>query len=78
MELTRENALRLWGMLPARSWESVYNLLYNDYYEGHETGFNRDLVYRLMQLAQTFQNNNAEFPPTSEDFYETLNDRLVA
>lgn len=76
MELTRDNAVRLWGMLPTRSWESLYNLLYNDYYEGHEVGLSRDLVYRLMQIAQVCQNNNAEFPPTSEDLYETLNDRL--
>ncbi len=74
--LSEDNAYKLWQMLPNRSWESLYNLLYNDYYEGHKIGWDENLIYQLMQMAQTFQSNEAQFPQTEQQFYETISQRL--
>ncbi len=74
--LSEDNSYKLWEMLPNRSWESLYNLLYNDYYEGHKIGWDENLIYQLMQMAQTFQSNEAQFPQTEEQFYETISQRL--
>ncbi len=73
--LTEDNSYKLWEMTN-RSWESLYNLLYNDYYEGHKLGLDKDLVYQIMQIAEKFENNETEFPQTHEQFYETLTQQL--
>lgn len=77
MEIAREDAQTLWTKLSTRTWGTLYDLLYNDYYEGHRIGLNRDLVYHVMQVAQINNEKNVSFPETSEDFYETLTDQLT-
>ncbi len=74
--LTEDNSYKLWQMLSIRSWESLYNLLYEDYYEGHKVGLENELVYQIMQLAERFENSNVEFPQTYEQFYQTLTQQL--
>lgn len=74
--LTEDNSYKLWEMLSVRSWESLYNLLYNDYYEGHKIGLDNELVYQVMQIAERFENNNTQFPQTDDEFYQTLTQQL--
>ena len=66
--LTEDNSYKLWQMA-GKSWESLYNLLYKDYYEGEKVGLDNTLVYQIMQVAEKFQNNEAEFPETHDQFY---------
>ncbi len=74
--LSEDNSYKLWQMLPTRSWESLYNLLYNDYYEGHKIGLDNQLVYDLMLIAEKLQNSTAEFPETDQQFYQSLAQQL--
>jgi len=73
--LTEDNSYKLWEQID-KSWESLYNLLYNDYYEGHKIGLDKDLVYDLMQIAEKLESSQTEFPQTYEQFYETLYQQL--
>lgn len=73
--LTEDSSYKLWE-LAEKSWEGLYNLLYKDYYEGGKIGLDNDLVYQIMQVAQRFQSNEAQFPQTHDQFYETLNQQL--
>lgn len=74
--LSEDNSYKLWKMLSIRSWESLYNLLYNDYYEGHKVGLEEQLVYEIMKIAEKFESNSADFPETYEQFYQTLTPQL--
>lgn len=73
--VTEDEAYKLW-QTTNRSWESLYNLLYSDYYEKHKIGLDRSLEYKIMRLAQQLKDSNIDFPSTYEQFYQTLNDRL--
>lgn len=73
--LTEDNSYKLFQMAN-KSWESLYNLLYKDYYEGDKVGLDNDLVYQIMQIAQRFESNGAAFPETHDQFFETLSQQL--
>lgn len=75
-DLSEDNASLLWQKIDNKSWESLYNLLYNDYYEGHKVGLDRDLVYQIMQIALKFEGSNVEFPQTVDQFHGTLSGQL--
>lgn len=74
--LSENDSYKLYGMDVNKSWESLYNLLYNDYVEGHKIGLDENLVHRLMGIAKSCEVNNVSFPQTHDDFYESLTQML--
>lgn len=73
--LTENQAYSVWKMIE-RSWESLYNFLYTDYYQDQKTGLDRELEYKLMQIAGKFKDTRIQFPQTYNQFYEVTNQLL--
>lgn len=73
--LTEDKAYNLWEQTE-RSWEDLYNVLYDVYYNGRPLNMDRDTVYKMMQIAKSFDNQERNFPETNTEFYEVVNQYL--
>lgn len=73
--LTEDKAYNLWEQTE-RSWEDLHNLLYDVYYNGRPLNLDRDTVYKMMQIAKSFDNQERNFPETNTEFYEVVNQYL--
>lgn len=76
--ISENNSYKIWQNLDSETWETLYNLVYEDYNGGSRLGIdNKNLEYQIMQVARNLiEADGASFPASWEQFHTFLNEQL--
>lgn len=77
--IREEDSYKIWQNLPSSTWESLYNVVYEDYYGRGNLGFeNKNVESYIMQFTRELIDTDGEsFPSSWKQFHSFLNQKLA-